>query len=96
MNDVEQGIKVELAAFKGEVITELKHLGHDVRNLTQGMQLFITRREVDDIHQRRIDAHKDLENRVDKLEQNQARAAWAIIAAWLAGIGVVVKGWTGH
>lgn len=96
MNDVEQGIKVELAAFKGEVITELKHLGHDVRNLTQGMQLFVTRREVDDIHQRRKEAHEDLEDRVDNLEKNQSRAAWAIILAWIGGLGVTLKVWAGH
>lgn len=93
--DVES-LKVELAGFKGEVLTELKHLAHDVKNVAQGMSAFVTRREVDEIHERRRELHTALEARVEKLEALVYKIAWAIFLAWLGGLAVSAKVYLGH
>jgi aminoglycoside phosphotransferase (APT) family kinase protein len=97
VNDVE-GIKVELAQLKGEVLTELKHLSHDVKGLTMGMQAFVTRREIDEIHTRRKEAHADLEARVDRLEETQTWIFRSILGSWGAAILAAVgfKTLSGH
>lgn len=87
----EESIRVELSELRGEVLTELKHLSHDIRGLKQAMESLVTRREVTDIHDRRKEAHMELERRVEKLEATRDRLVWAIVLQWLAAIGAV--GW---
>lgn len=80
------GLRVDLAAFRGELGAEFKNLSHDVRNLTQQMQaqpvLYVPRREIEQMH-------TAMDKRVGSLEGNMNKAAWAIIMAWVAGLGVV-------
>lgn len=88
--DVES-IQIELAGLKAEVLNELKHVAHDVKNIVQAQSQLVTRREMDDLLGRRDDQRSALADRVQGLERNQNRAVWAIILAWVSGIGVVFK-----
>jgi hypothetical protein len=78
------------------VENEMKNLAHDVRGFGMALQQLVTRREVDDHQKHRAETHEALKERVKALEANQAKAAWAIIGAWLAGLGVAAKVFGGH
>lgn len=76
------GLRVELA----ELRVDVRHLTHDIKNLRAvGEQLtntIVTRRE-----------HDEHLRRTDKLEVQRDKIVWSIVAAWLAGLGVVFKKW---
>jgi hypothetical protein len=76
------GVPVEeLNAMKvamAELRTEMRHLSHDVKNLTLKLDAVPSVREVE-----------ALEKRLNKVEGHLTKAAWAIIGAWISGIGVV-------
>ena len=78
----EPGNIAELAAafseFRGEMRAEIKHLGHDVKNINAKLDAYPTHRDL-----------KAVENRVSVLEAAQRKAAWLIIGAWISGLGVV-------
>jgi hypothetical protein len=71
-------LEVALAKLEGTVTTEIKHLSHDVKNLSQKLDAYPTRRDLDAV-----------EARVSVLETAQRKAAWLIIGAWISGLGVV-------
>jgi hypothetical protein len=60
-------------------------------NLEVKLDTLATKQLVENVAQR-VDA---VEERTDKLEKNQGKAAWAIIAAWVAGIAVAAKTFKG-
>lgn len=84
------GIREGMAGFKGEVITELKHIGHDIKNLIQAQAAFMPRTEIKEHLDRRDEARKELGDRVSRIEALIAKVAWAVFLAWIAGLGVAV------
>lgn len=82
MSDTNPNNISELAAafseFRGEMRAEVKHIGHDVKNINAKLDAYPTHRDL-----------KAVETRVSVLESAQRKAAWAIITAWLGGLGTV-------
>jgi hypothetical protein len=89
-------IKVEIAALKAQVLNELKHVAHDVKNIIVAQSALVSRREIDDLLARRDDARDALADRVAGLERDRSRAFWAIVTAWLSGLVVAFKVFTSH
>ena len=71
-------LEAAFARLEGVVTTEMKHLAHDVKNLTQKLEGYPTRRELE-----------AAESRISLLETTQRKVAWAIITAWISGLGTV-------
>jgi hypothetical protein len=94
-------LKVEIAAMRGEVITKLEHLSHEMRNLKQTLTSFVTLREFAENVDRRKEAHTDLEHRVERLEEAKEEFRNRILWLFLSQGGVLAGGlllWklTGH
>ena len=82
-------IQIEMAQMRGEVITELKHITHDLKNLAQTITGMVTRAEINDKVAAHRDVHAALDARLVLVEGSIRKAAWAIIGAWISGLGVV-------
>lgn len=91
MSSDAHSLEVQIAELRGVVVTRLDNLTHDMKNMAMSMTALVPRREVEEVHKRREDAHHELEKRVDQLEATNRKVTWAIIVAWLAGLGVAVK-----
>lgn len=89
-------LEVQIAELRGVVVTRLDNLTHDMKNMAMGMNALAPRREVEELHERRKEAHQELEKRVEQLEATNLKVTWAIIVAWLGGLGVAVKTFGGH
>lgn len=72
-------LKVKLASLEGAVLAEIRHLITDVKNIDAKLALVATRREVEE-------SQLAVVRRVEKLESNQSRLAWAVISGWIGGI----------
>lgn len=97
-------IKVHLARIEERQTASADAADHRHRNLMMRMDAFVPRAEIErenratndriDAGLRRADErHDDLENqhggRLKRLEGIVSRVGWAIVAAWIAGIGAV-------
>lgn len=78
MTEKATNLEAAFARLEGVVTTEIKHLAHDVKNLTMKLEASPTKREME-----------AAETRIDALEKNQSRVAWAIITAWIGGLSTV-------
>jgi hypothetical protein len=74
-------LEVKLAGLEGTVLTELRHLSRDVKNILTAQAMLATKEEL-----------SDQEKRIEKLEANQTWATRLIVAGWIAGAGVVSFG----
>lgn len=54
-------LEVELAEVKGQILTEIRHISHDIKNMMQAMTQFVPRREIDE-------KFKDVGEKLSKLE----------------------------
>lgn len=72
--DQVQKLQVEMAGLRADI----KYLSQGVRTLTQKLELTPTPRD-----------YEALNDRLTKAEGNLNKAAWAIITAWIGGIGTV-------
>ncbi len=93
--DVED-LKVEMAGLRGVIETEMKHVGHDIRAMKLSMDTLVTRRELEAIHEQTSQARRDFERRVEGMENTMSWAMRLIVAAWLAGLAVSFKVFSGH
>lgn len=84
-------LKTAVAELKGTVVTEVRHLAHDVKNLSQRIEAVMPRQEAEAKHAGMASNHLHLEKRVEKLENNISRITWAIVMAWLGGLGVAAS-----
>jgi hypothetical protein len=71
-------LRLALARMEERQVAEARAADHHRRNLRAQLDGLATKEQVEGI-----------EGRVEKLEENQSKAAWGIIGAWLAGSGVV-------
>jgi hypothetical protein len=71
-------LRLALARMEERQVAEARAADHHRRNLRAQLDGLATKEQVEGI-----------EGRVEKLEENQSKAAWGIIGAWFAGIGVV-------
>lgn len=93
--DVEK-LEAAFAGFEGRISAEIANLKHEVRNVRHGIDALVTRREVEGIHEQRMQAHDEVERRVEKIEETLSWAMRLIVAAWLAGLGIGFKVFGGH
>lgn len=88
MSEDGNDLKTAFARMEGVVTTELKHLRNDVEKLGTRLDaqaaLFVPRTEFE---QDKVSQDREIRD----LKSNQAKAAWAIILAWLSGLGVVAS-----
>jgi hypothetical protein len=78
-------LKVKLASLEGAVLTEIRHLVHDVKNIDAKLAAFVPRREAEA-------THDELKERVTSLEKDREWAVKNIIRVWLAGFMTVAAG----
>lgn len=84
-------LKVVMAEMRGAVTTDLKHLSHDVKNLTMALTQFVPRQEIEkqnaSNHERlkKIEEAGDIDDRLKKLESNQTWFVRQALAQWFAG-----------
>jgi hypothetical protein len=78
------GVSVEeintMKVMMAELRKDMQYLSHDVKNLTMKLDALPTIKDVE-----------AMQKRLDHVESNMNKAAWAIIGAWISGIGVVVS-----
>lgn len=93
--DVEK-LEAIFAGFEGRMSAEIGNLKHEVRNVRQSIEALVTRREVEGIHEQRVQAHEEVERRIAKIEETLAWAMRLIVMAWLAGLGIGFKVFGAH
>lgn len=86
-------MKLELAFARMEatVSSDLRHLVHDVKNLKMSLEAFMPSKQINEKHDAMDERHDALAERVKVIEGHISRGAWAIVLAWVAGIGVAIK-----
>jgi hypothetical protein len=73
-------IRTEVAELRATVLNELKHLSHDVKNISQRTEALVSRREMEE----KIKVVKD---DVDELKDEHKFVRRAVYSAWIAGLG---------
>lgn len=79
MDEVTQRLEVILSEFKGQVLTELKNQRGDLQSIYMKLDTMMPRREADMIH-------KDVERRLESLENDRQWLSRQIVLIWFAGI----------
>lgn len=82
-DDVISQVLIALARIEERIKAQAEQSEHRHNNLKMVVEGFVPRRELDE----RFAA---MNARITKNENNISRGGWAIISAWLSGIGVVV------
>lgn len=73
------GLQVKFASLEGAVLTELRHLVHDVKNLDTKLGVFVPRNEVES-------TQVDHERRLEKIESGLTKVVWAVVTGWIGGV----------
>ena len=79
MEEVTLRLEVILSEFKGQVLTELKNQRGDLQSIYMKLDTMMPRREADMIH-------KDVERRLESLENDRQWISRQIVLIWFAGI----------
>lgn len=91
MPNLDQAAATALKVEMAELRTDVRHLSHDMKNLAQKLDAVVTRRELEQIHERRDERHDEHHRRLTELEDHRDKLVWGIVSAWLAGLGVVFR-----
>lgn len=75
-------ILITLARIEERQQAASANADHRHANLKMALDAFVPRAELEQ-------RHKAVDKRLDTIEGNMNKAAWAIIAAWVSGLGVV-------
>ena len=90
-------LKVDMAELKGTILTEIRHMGHDIKNIMQAMTLFMPRAEIDANNKRfeekAAQSEVELKRRLERLENHLTWLWQTIGAAWIGGLITWVAFW---
>jgi hypothetical protein len=81
MTNDDKSAQTALLVEVAELRNDLKHFGHDVKNLSAKLDAYVPRAEIE-MRSTAFNA------RLTKVEDNISKAAWAIAMSWIAGLGV--------
>jgi hypothetical protein len=81
MTNDDKSAQTALLIEVAELRNDLKHFGHDVKNLSTKLDAYVPRAEIEM-------RSASFNTRLTKVEDNISKAAWAIAMSWIAGLGV--------
>lgn len=90
-DDVIQQILVALARIEERIKAQTEQSEHRHNNMKLAVEGFVPRRELDERFRSMEERLERSELRQDRADGHISKAAWAIVTAWLSGIGVVVS-----